>query len=104
MRLRRWILAGAAAVALASLGYAGFQTRDRWEAYVFPGQPGKPAVEGHSHGDGDAHAGHDHGAAGDRVKLSEQAQANLKLDVDTLTPQPYWRTLLIPGVVVDRPG
>lgn len=104
MRLRRWILTGVAAAALAALGYAGFQTRDRWEAYVFPSQPGKPATEGHSHDEGDAHAGHDHGTAGDRVKLSEQAQANLKLDVDTLTPQPYWRTLLIPGVVVDRPG
>lgn len=104
MRLRRWILTGVAAAALAALGYAGFQTRDRWEAYVFPGQPGKPATEGHAHGEGDAHAGHDRGAGGDRVKLSEQAQANLKLDVDTLTPRPYWRTLLIPGVVVDRPG
>jgi multidrug efflux pump subunit AcrA (membrane-fusion protein) len=38
------------------------------------------------------------------VKLSPQAQQNLGLNVDTLTPEFYWRTLLIPGVVVDRPG
>ena len=38
------------------------------------------------------------------MKLSAQAQQNLNLDVDTLTPQDYWRTMLIPGVVADRPG
>jgi biotin carboxyl carrier protein len=46
----------------------------------------------------------EHGVRVDRVKLSPQAQQNLALDVDTLTPQEYWRTMLIPGVVVDRPG
>ena len=38
------------------------------------------------------------------MTLSEQAQKNLALDVDQLAPQAYWRTQLIPGVVVDRPG
>jgi membrane fusion protein, heavy metal efflux system len=66
--------------------------------HVFPDAP--PARSGHGHND----QGHDHGAAGDRVKLSPQAQANLGLEVDTLVPREFWRTVLIPGAVVDRPG
>jgi multidrug efflux pump subunit AcrA (membrane-fusion protein) len=38
------------------------------------------------------------------VKLTPQGRQNLKLEVGPLTPQPYWRTLMVPGVVVERPG
>ncbi len=82
---------------LGGFGYAGYQFRDDWWPYVFPEKS-------------DAKPEHDHGAepeahdAAERVKLSPQAQANLGLDVDTLEPQAYWRTLVIPGAVVDRPG
>jgi biotin carboxyl carrier protein len=41
---------------------------------------------------------------GNKVKLSEQAQKNLKLVVEALVPETYSRTLIIPGIVVDRPG
>ena len=91
---------------LGGLGYGAYRTRETWHPYVFPEKTTK-AAEGHAHGaEGgkDEHAGHDHGARADRVKLSPQARKNLNLDVDTLTPQDYWRTMLIPGVVVDRPG
>ncbi len=96
MRFRRWITS-VAFLALAAAGaFAAYQTQDRWLPHVFPGKT-EAMPE-------DAHIGHDHGARDDRVKLSPQAQQNLALDVDTPTPQEYWRTLLIPGVVVDRPG
>ncbi|MEO2090259.1 MAG: efflux RND transporter periplasmic adaptor subunit, partial [Gemmataceae bacterium] len=63
------------------------------------------AEGGHDHdAAGGGHEGHDHGDRSDRVKLSPQAQTNLGLDVDSPTTQEYWRTILIPGVVVDRPG
>ncbi|MGL5096765.1 MAG: efflux RND transporter periplasmic adaptor subunit, partial [Planctomycetia bacterium] len=39
-----------------------------------------------------------------RVLLSEQAQKNLKLTSMPLKVQTYWKTLSIPGMVVDRPG
>jgi cobalt-zinc-cadmium efflux system membrane fusion protein len=106
MSARKWASSAAAVAALGAAAFAGYKTRDRWEPYVFPPKSAKPAGEGgHAHGEeADPHAGHDHGAAGDRVKLSAQAQANLKLDADALAPQEYWRTMLIPGVVVDRPG
>lgn len=84
-------------------GYAAYRTQDRWMPHVFPAKAAKFG-DGHEGEKADAHAGHDHGTRGDRIKLSPQAQQNLQLDVDTLSPQEYWRTMLIPGVVVDRPG
>lgn len=38
------------------------------------------------------------------LKLSEQARANLGLQSKPVQWQTYWRTIQIPGVVVDRPG
>ncbi|MBA4066901.1 MAG: MchE protein [Isosphaera sp.] len=100
MRLKRILSPVLTVLALAGVGYAAFRTQDKWLPYVFPN---KAAKSGDAHGE--AGKPDEHGArAVDRVKLSAQAQKNLGLDVDTLTPQEYWRTKLIPGVVVDRPG
>ena len=107
MRLRQFVSPLVAVAVLAAGGYAAYRTQDRWLPHVFPTKAAKSGEGGHAEGGGaghDDHAGHDHGPRGDRVKLSPQAQKNLALDVDTLTPQAYWRTMLIPGVVVDRPG
>ena len=100
MRFRS-ILAPAATVALlGAAAYAAYLTQDRWVPHVFPAKAAKsPDANGGEKGK-DEHAA----KPVDRVKLSPQAQKNLGLDVDTLTPQAYWRTMLIPGVVVDRPG
>lgn len=38
------------------------------------------------------------------LKLSPQARKNLKLVSKPVATQTYWRTLQVPGVVVDRPG
>jgi multidrug efflux pump subunit AcrA (membrane-fusion protein) len=79
---------------------AAFFTRESWLPHVFPSGSSKTEAKGgHGHGHG-----HDHGAPADRIKLSPLAQQNLGLDADTLTPREYWRKILIPGVVVDRPG
>ncbi len=98
MRLRRYVTPLIMVAVLGAAAFAAYRTQHRWVPYVFPA---KAAKSGDAQGEG----GHDdHGPRGDRVKLSPQAQKNLALDVDTLTPQEYWRTMLIPGVVVDRPG
>jgi biotin carboxyl carrier protein len=78
----------------AVIGGAAYRTQDRWRPVFFP-EPlaAEKPPEGHAH---------EH--AGDRVKLSPQAQQNLKLEVDNPVPTEYWRTLMIPGTVVDRPG
>lgn len=100
MRLKRILSPVIAVILLAGAGYAAYRTQEKWVPHVFPAKAAKS---------GDAHAeagkADEHGARPvDRVKLSPQAQKNLGLDVDTLTPQEYWRTMLVPGVVADRPG
>ena len=104
MSLRRWIVPIFAVLMLVSAGAAAFVTKEQWWQHVFPESAAK-LVGGHDHGAEvhDEHSGHDHGSA-DRVKLSPQAQKNLKLDVSALESRSYWRMLFIPGVVVDRPG
>jgi hypothetical protein len=39
-----------------------------------------------------------------RVTLSEQATKNLRLIVDEVKLDVYWRKIYLPGTVVDRPG
>jgi multidrug efflux pump subunit AcrA (membrane-fusion protein) len=101
----RTLARGALTVAaLGGLAAGAYFTRDRWVPVVFPSGAPAPAG-GHDHDHDHGHGPHDHGAEPtDRVKLSPQAQENLGLDVDQLVPQDYWRTILIPGSVVDRPG
>ena len=43
-------------------------------------------------------------AAGEQVFLSAQAQENLKIAAKPLKPETYWKTINVPGQVIDRPG
>lgn len=101
MKLRTLVYPLVAVAVLGAAGIGGYRTREQWWPHVFPPAPAEKSGDGHG---ADPHAGHDHGPRDDRVKLSPQAQKNLALDVDTLTPEDYWRKVLIPGAVVDRPG
>jgi cobalt-zinc-cadmium efflux system membrane fusion protein len=106
MNVRRWVSPLVGLAVLSGAGAAAYLTRPAWWPQVFPEKVAKPAGgHGHSHDEDGGHTddGHEH-EHGDSVKLSTQAQQNLKLDVGQPAPQPYWRKLLIPGVVVDRPG
>lgn len=94
MWLKRLLTLVLTLAVLAAVGYAAYHTQERWVPYVFP-----PKAEAKAGGESDGHPPRD-----DRVKLSPQAQKNLGLDVAPPVPREYWRTLLIPGVVVDRPG
>ncbi|MBA4064371.1 MAG: hypothetical protein C0501_11790 [Isosphaera sp.] len=86
-------LAGAAL--LAGVGGVGYLTRGSWVPRLFP-----PAAEVEDDHD------HDHGPAGEpqQVRLSPQAQANLRLAPEPLAVGTFWRTVQIPGTVVDRPA
>lgn len=44
------------------------------------------------------------GGPTDQIIVNEQAQRNLDLAAKRLTPQTYWKTIQIPGMVVDRTG
>lgn len=100
VRLLGSIITLTAFALVLGLGVLAYLTRDAWKGLLLPA---KPAAQGHAD-HADPHAGHDHGPQDDRVKLTPQAQANLRLVVDAALPEAYSRTLLIPGIVVDRPG
>ncbi|MFO0814142.1 MAG: HlyD family efflux transporter periplasmic adaptor subunit [Gemmatales bacterium] len=103
MRFRAFLSrAAATAVILLALGASAYFTRASWLTWlnkVMPVStaPANAAKENHDE--------HDHSHDdGNRVKLSEQAQKNLKLLVEPIVPESYSRTIIIPGMVVDRPG
>ncbi|MCA9212460.1 MAG: HlyD family efflux transporter periplasmic adaptor subunit [Planctomycetales bacterium] len=80
-------------VVVAALGVAAFFTRDQW-ATIFSspeaearGEVTSPPVE-----------------VPKVLKLSPQARKNLQLVSKPARPQTYWRTIQVPGSVVDRPG
>jgi cobalt-zinc-cadmium efflux system membrane fusion protein len=77
---------------LAVVGVGAFLTRDAW----------LPWLSSDSAGGADA-APHEHGAP-ERVKISAQARANLKLVVKPIQTQSYWRVLQVPAEVVERRG
>lgn len=87
--LRR--LCGVAIVAI--FGAAAFSTRDQWMTIFL-----SPEAESHT---ADAAPPVEEPKV---LKLSLQARKNLKLDAKSARPQTYWRTIQVPGVVVDRPG
>ncbi len=75
------------------------------------GKSAQPSAQGnddhgHSHG---ADGGHDHGGHGDTplpmdIELSEQARLNLGLKTAKVELQDYWKSLVVPGQVVNLPG
>ena len=88
------ILGGAAiVVAVVGISVTAFVKRDRWlpwlssEATTANAEEQQTPVE-------DAKV----------LKLSPQARKNLQLVSKPVAIQTYWRTIQVPGVVVDRPG
>lgn len=93
MQFRRIAVGLAAVLATASLVVAGVLTREIWRGWLFP-----PALTA-------SNASDDHGHLGkEQVLISPQAVANLKLIVKPLRLETYWRMLLMPGTVVEKPG
>jgi hypothetical protein len=85
------ILGGA--VLLTGLAAAGYATRDGWLPWVRPTKPAEPNA---SAAEAPAPAA--------RVILSDQAQTNLGLTAKPLKAGTDWKSILVPGMVVDRPG
>lgn len=80
-------------VFLASIGYGIFMTRDQWTPWLIPPEAASS--------DEEAAAPIEEPKV---LKLSPQARKNLNLVSKAAKPQAYWRTIQIPGAVVDRPG
>lgn len=93
MKLFRVLKPVAGVALVAGLGVLAYATRDRWVSHFV-----KPEPAAHSEG-GDAPA-----AAVAKIIVNEQAQQNLGLTAKAVQPQTYWKTIPVPGMVVDRPG
>ncbi len=93
MRMPRSLWAVAGAVLVTAVSVAVYCTRERWLSPCTHEDHAEKAEKGHQ----------DHGSPG-RVRLSPQARANLRLVVRPVEVQDHWRTVHVPGVVVERPG
>ena len=82
-------------VMVAAVAGGGYLTRDYWLHYVIP--ESKVAATDDDH---DAPAK----APVEQVTLTEQAVKNLKLTSRALKAETYWKTIAVPGLIVDRPG
>ena len=85
------LLSGVAIVAI--LGGTAFFTRDRW-------------ITTFSSRESESHAADATPPVEEPkvLKLSAQARKNLELVSKPARPQTYWRTIQVPGEIVDRPG
>lgn len=92
----RIVLLGLLVIVGAGAGLAAWFTQESWRPWLSAvGAPEASAAAEHAH---------DH-ADKERVKLSPQAKANLRLVVKEMHPEKeYWRKLLVPGQVVERSG
>jgi biotin carboxyl carrier protein len=93
MSVRKFLATWGAAAAVATVAAAGVFTHDTWRAWLFPASADAETEE-------DSHAHEEP----ERVRLSPQARANLRLVVQPLQRGTYWRTIQVPGMVVERPG
>ncbi|MCA9146217.1 MAG: MchE protein [Planctomycetaceae bacterium] len=92
-RVLRFVGGFAMVVAFVGVGIAALVTRDRWLP-MLSSNVATSETEDHATPIEDAKV----------LKLSPQARKNLELVSKPVVPQTYWRTIQVPGVVVDRPG
>jgi multidrug efflux pump subunit AcrA (membrane-fusion protein) len=93
-RFVRWTLI----VTVVAAALAGFITRAQWWSFVsgLLRSPDAGAAEHDDHAHDD-HAEHD-------VVLSKQARRNLGLQVGPVAAADRWRTVTVPGSLIERPG
>ncbi|MBY0457915.1 MAG: efflux RND transporter periplasmic adaptor subunit [Gemmataceae bacterium] len=82
---------------VAAAGAGGYATRDRWVPTLFP--VAKDAAP-----ESDDHAGHADAGPSEQILLTAQAQKNLRLTSRPLKAEAFWKTISVPGMVIDRPG
>src|SRR5437764_13843037 len=81
-----------AVAAVAIVGVAGYLTRGQWLPWLSPPAVGQPTAEQAAE------------APPANVILTDQAIANLGLVARPLKTGSHWKTVIVPGAVVDRPG
>lgn len=91
------IRAGFVLAVVAGVAAGGYATRDRWLPHLFPA--GKDAAP-----EPDDHADHADAGPSEQILLTAQAQKNLRLTARPLKAETFWKTIAVPGMVIDRPG
>jgi membrane fusion protein, heavy metal efflux system len=94
-RLIRILKTLVAAAVLAAVVVAGYFTREHWLPWVTLASPNAGHVEQNPAAPT---------VEPQQVKLTPQAQSNLRLVARPLRAETFWRTVQVPGVVVDRPA
>lgn len=95
-RLIRFVKPLLVITVLAGLATAAWFTRDDWLTLLPRRQPALS--------DGSSSASAEVAPPMRKVLLSDQAIANLGLSVRAVHPRTFWKTMQVPGMVVDRPG
>ncbi|QDU11843.1 efflux RND transporter periplasmic adaptor subunit [Gimesia aquarii] len=85
---------------VAVLIATGYFTRDHWLPLL---QQNRTARSDHV-STTKTKPGDTKSSASEQIILSDQAIANLGLKVKSIQPETYWKTLQVPGMVIDRPG
>lgn len=87
-------------IALVVLIVAGFLLRDHWMPLLMQKQSDNSRRQAAATKQTDQKKAPDQ----EKIVLSDQAISNLGLQVKSVLPETYWKTLQVPGMVVDRPG
>jgi len=95
MAARRTTVAVLLLIVCGAGGAAWVAFKDRLPEWLGGPAPVAAAEDEHDHA---------HEAAPDRVVVSEQAQVNLRLTSKPLETANYWKTLSIPGTIIERTG
>lgn len=96
MNLKRFLKPILTVAVLGGLGGAAWFTSDHWLPLL---RPESSAVAKDS-----SPAGADSGEPLSKIILTDQAIDNLNLRAKPMRPQTYWKTIQVPGMVVDQPG
>lgn len=116
-RSRLIALIGGACVVVALAAYSPVWL-SRIQAVTFP-PPAEGKVEaeeahddqpGHEHGDGHSHEGHHHVSShpghdeANALEISREAEKTIGLKVVRVEKKPFQRSIIVPAMVVERPG
>ena len=104
-----WWVVGVATVVIV---FAAALFHDQWLPHVREGlglaKPDTSHEHSDEHHDHDRDGGHDHSHPGHKesesIELSERARKNIGLQIAKVELKPFTRSILMPGIIVERPG
>jgi multidrug efflux pump subunit AcrA (membrane-fusion protein) len=101
----RWRI-GIGVLLLVALGSGAYLTRSRWLPWCqsFLAHDAKTVAATADQDHGHDHEHEEDESLGESVILTDQAIVNLGIRSARVSPGAYWRTLVIPGQIVERPG